>query len=170
MDDATRRITDGLEKAIQAEIEGHHFYKMAASSTTDEQGKEVFEALALEELDHARYLRAQYASLRETGKVDESVTLGERRDLAGGSPIFSDSLRKRAKEAHYEVTSLSVGSQLELSAVQFYKGEAQNAGDEKVSAFYLELADWEKGHYDALTRQLEELRDDYWDQGDFAPF
>ena len=170
MDDATRRITEGLQKAIEAEVEGHNFYKMAANSTEDEQGKAIFRQLANEEMQHARYLRAQRDALRETGKIDESVELGEATDLSGGSPIFSPALKARAKEAHYEVTALSVASQLELGAVQFYRAEAEAAGDEGVKGFYLELARWEQGHYDALTRQLDELRNDYWDAGDFAPF
>jgi DNA topoisomerase I len=170
MDEAARKVTEGLQKAIEAEIEGHHFYKMAASSTSDEQGKKVFEALAQEELEHAKFLRSQCASLRETGKVDETAKLGAKADLSGGSPIFSPALKQRIQEAHYEVTALSVGSQLELGAIQFYKAQADAAPDEKVKAFFLELADWESGHYDALTRQLEEMREDYWDAGDFAPF
>jgi rubrerythrin len=170
MDEATKRITDGLEKAIQAELEGHHFYRMAADSTADPQGKEVFLALAQEELEHARFLRTQHAALRDTGQVDASARLGASRDLAGGSPIFSPALKSRAKEAHYEVTALSVGSQLELGAVHFYRGEAEAAGEGPVRDFYLELATWEQGHYDALTRQLEDLREDYYDAGDFAPF
>jgi rubrerythrin len=170
MDESMNRVMEGLQKAIEAEVEGHHFYKMAASSTADEHGKEVFNVLAAEELDHARFLRAQLAALRETGSVDESVTLGPKKDLTGGSPIFSPALKARVKDAHYEVTALSVGSQLELGAVHFYKAEAEAAADEKVKAFYMQLADWESGHYAALTSQLADLRDDYWDAGDFAPF
>jgi rubrerythrin len=170
MDEATRRVTEGMRKAIEAEIEGHHFYKMAASSTKDAQGRAVFEQLAEEEMDHARFLRAQMVSLRETGHVDASVKLGDRADLSGGSPIFSPAIKQRVREAHYEVTALSVGSQLELGAIQHYKAQAEAATDEHVKAFYQDLADWETGHYVALTRQLEDLRDDYYDAGDFAPF
>ena len=38
MDAATERLTEGLKKAILAEYEGHHFYRMAASTTPDEKG------------------------------------------------------------------------------------------------------------------------------------
>ena len=33
-----------------------------------------------------------------------------------------------------------------------------------------ELAAWEKGHYDALTRQLDLLRGEAWDRDAFSPF
>lgn len=35
---------------------------------------------------------------------------------------------------------------------------------------YTELAEWESGHYEALTRQQEELKEDYWSAGGFSPF
>ncbi len=54
-------VIEAIEKAIQAEIEGHHFYRMAARTTDDAQGREVFETLAAEERQHADYLRASTA-------------------------------------------------------------------------------------------------------------
>jgi rubrerythrin len=170
MDAATERLTEGLKKAILAEYEGHHFYRMAASTTPDEKGRETFEMLAREEMEHVRFLRAQYKSFLETGKADETEKLGPRTDLIGGSPIFSSEIKSRVTEAHFEMTALSVGAQLEIGAVKFYQGEADASDDETVKRFYTELAEWEQGHYDALTRQLEELRGDYWSAGGFSPF
>ena len=50
MDPHTERVADGLKKAMQAEIEGQHFYQMAARSTPDARGREVFETLGLRKL------------------------------------------------------------------------------------------------------------------------
>lgn len=170
MDAAIKRMTDGLAKAVQAEIDGYHFYMMAARSTSDAMGREVFEALAEEEKDHQRFLKAQYKALMETGKPDSAVRLGKPTDLSGMSPIFSEQIKSRVRDAHYEMTALSIGMQLELSAIQFYKAEAEAATDPTVRAFYNELADWETGHYRALQRQQESLKEGYWSDGGFAPF
>ncbi len=170
MDAAMKSMTDGLKQAIEAEIDGYHFYMMAAQSTADPKGREVFETLAREEVDHQHFLRAQYRSLVETGRVDAKAKLGPRLALTGSSPIFTNELKNRTKAPNYEMSALSIGSQLEISAVNFYSTEADKASDPAVKAFYRELAEWEQGHYQALNRQLETLRGEHWDSSGFSPF
>jgi len=163
-------MAEGLLSAMRAEHEGHHFYRMAAQTTSDDKGQQIFERLAAEELDHFEFLRGQYRSVLETGKPDADLRLGPRSDLTGKSPIFSDRLRARLGEAHYEMTALAVGIQLELSAERFYSKAAAEAPDPGVAAFYRELAAWERGHYEALLAQQEDLKEDYWSASGFAPF
>ncbi len=170
MDDVAKRLSAGLKKAIQAEVEGYHFYMMAASNTPDPMGRSVFTTLAEDEKDHARFLQMQYDAVQATGKVDAMLKLGPPPSRGGSSPIFSDKIRDRLGEAHYEMTALSVGIQLELSAQQFYRHEAEAAVDPAVKGFYEELAQWESGHYHALLAQQEDLQDDYWGKGSFSPF
>jgi rubrerythrin len=170
MDKGAKRISEGLLKAIQLELDGQNFYRMAAKSTVDPKGREVFEGLAREEGEHQRFLKAQYKSVSETGVPSKEVRLGSPADLSGASPIFSDQIQNRLGEAHYEMSALSIGIQLELASIQFYKGEAKAVMDPTVQAFYSELAEWESGHYNALLRQQEMLKEDYWHAGDFYPF
>ena len=59
----TARVVAGLQRAMQAEVEGYYFYKMAAQSTSDPQGREVFEELADEGQQHFEFLRDQLAAL-----------------------------------------------------------------------------------------------------------
>ena len=168
--DEKKRVTDGLKQAIQAEIDGFHFYMMAARSTDDAKGREVFESLAQDEKEHVRFLSLQYDAFMEKGAPDPTVTLGKRAELQGTSPIFSDQFRQRISGAHFEMSALSIGIGLELSAVNFYKDQATQSNDEIVQKFYTELADWESGHYRALLQQQESLKDDYWAGGGFSPF
>jgi rubrerythrin len=170
MDPNTERVAAGLEKAMQAEIEGQHFYQMAAQNTPDARGREVFETLAREELEHYEFLKAQYQSLKQTGRVDAEAKLGEPLKLEGPHPIFSSEIRRRIGGAHYEMTALSIGIQLELSAVNFYRAEAEATSDPQVAAFHQRLAAWEKGHLSALQAQSEALKEDYWHESGFAPF
>jgi rubrerythrin len=169
MNDATKRMTDGLAKAMQAENEGRHFYLMAAQSTQDLQGRQTFERLADEELDHFNFLKAQHAALTKTGQVDDAVHLGPKQ-FTGEHPIFSAELKRRIGAAHYEMTALSIGAQLELAAVGFYRAEAEIATDPKIKAFYQQLVAWELGHLQALQRELDSLKEDYWHEGKFEPF
>jgi len=163
-------ILEGLKTAIQAEGDGHVFYLMAAKSTEDEKGKEIFLALAEEEQNHLAFLKAQYKALKETGTIDPNATLGPQHTLSGDSPIFSDNLKARIGDAHFEMTSLSVGVQLEKNAIAFYQEQADIAEDPQVKDFYKKLVDWERGHYEALLAQQEALKEDYWNESGFSPF
>ena len=170
MDESKTKLLEALEKAIRAEVEGHHFYKMAAQSTEDEKGRKVFQQLADDEVKHARFLQAQYDSVKNTGSVDLTVQLGEPTKFGGEHPIFSEKIKDRIKSAHYEMTALSIGAQLELNAVKFYRTEAEAASDPEVAKLLRELADWESVHYRALLGQQDALKQDYWTGGGFTPF
>jgi rubrerythrin len=170
MDGATQRVTDGLQHAIRTETDGYHFYTMAANAVQDPKGKEVFDRLAQDELSHLRFLNHQYRSFLDKGKPDEQAQLGPRTEWAGDNPIFSEKIHKRLDEAHFEMSALSIGIQLELSSQQFYRAEAEAAEDPAVKKFYTELAEWESGHYHALLKQQESLKEEYWTKGGFAPF
>jgi rubrerythrin len=169
---ARQRLAQGLEKAIEDEAYGHNFYLMAARSTEDARGREVFEQLAAEELDHQRYLARQRRAILESGELDPGARLGTRSSLQGSSPIFSEELRARIREAHFEMTALAVGIQLEQNAIAFYTKEAEAVTplDAGAGAFYRELAEWEAGHHQALLRQQEALRADFWGADGFSPF
>ena len=166
----SEQILAALKQAIQAEVEGHHFYLMAARTTSDPKGREIFERLAAEELEHMTHLRAQYQAVLESGAPDGSLSLGAPRTLRGDSPIFTEGLKARAGEAHFEMTALSVGVQLEMQAERFYRSQAGACGDAGLAAFWNELADWESGHYHALLTQQEYLKEDYWHENSFSPF
>ena len=170
MDQVTARMAEGLKQAIQSEGDGYHFYTLAAQNTADEQGRRVFEQLAREELDHLRFLRAHYTAILETGQLSPDAKLGPKADLSATSPIYSAAIRERLGEAHAEMSALSIGIQLEQSAARFYREMAEEAQDPQVAGFFNELADWESGHYHALLRQQDLLRDDYWSTGGFSPF
>ena len=170
MDDKRASVAEGLMKAIKAERYGHSFYLMAANSTEDPKGKEVFETLAREELNHMHYLRMHYDSILKTGKPSDRADLGSQADLSGKSPIFSEMLRSRVQDADFEMASLTIGIQLELDSMNYYRSQSEASGDPGLKKLYAELAEWESGHYQALLRQQEELKDDYWSDGGFAPF
>jgi rubrerythrin len=170
MDDAVKRVIDGLQQAVRTETDGYHFYTMAANAVQDPKGKEVFNRLAQDELSHLRFLNVQYKSFLDRGKADDKAKLGPQSQWGGENPIFSEKIHKRLDQAHFEMSALSIGIQLELGSEQFYRSEAQAAKDPAVKKFYTELADWESGHYHALLKQQESLKEEYWSKGGFAPF
>ena len=162
-------ILAGIKEAILAEQTGMQFYENASANTADPQGKTVFQALARDEEKHREFLRRQYANIIN-GTPVESLAVEAAFDLSGPTPIFSPALKKRIGEAHWEMTALSVGLQLEISSVEHYRRLAGEAGPGPVHDFFETLARWEETHADALRRQSKNLLDDYWSAGRFAPF
>ena len=164
------QLAEGLLKAIQAERDGQSFYNMASMTSQDPKAKEIFAQLALEELDHMNFLARHYESILKTGLPDSSVKLGSRAKLLGAWPIFSESIKSRLKDAHFEMSALSIGIQLELEAQKFYRQLAGYTSEATAKAFLEQLADWEAGHYQALLQQQESLKEDYWSENGFAAF
>jgi rubrerythrin len=163
-------LADALLTAMKAERDGNSFYMMAANSTGDPKGRMIFETLAKEELDHLQFLKEHYDSLISTGALSSTAKLHSRLDLAGPSPFFSEGFRARIKEAHYEMSALAIGAQLEHDAMAFYRAQSEGTSEPTAKAFFAELAAWETGHYQALLRQQDELKDDYWSEAGFAPY
>ncbi len=170
MQNDTKLLADALQKAAMAEREGHSFYMMAAQNSQDPKGKQIFETLAREEMDHLHFLKEHYDAVMTTGKLSATAHLGSRVDLGTSSPIFTEAIKLRIREAHFEMTALAVGIQLERDALAFYQHQALAAHDPEVRKLFTELAAWESGHYQALLKQQTELKTDYWSGAGFSPF
>lgn len=164
------KVINILFRAMQAETDGHLFYRSAAKNTEDPQGKEVFESLAKDELDHLHFLKAQHKSITESGEPDKDVKVGKPSGELKEIPVFSDEFKSRLSQAHNEMSALSIGIHLELAQMDFYKTQAKEAMEPTIKSFLSELAEWESSHYHRLIRQQEELKEDYWLKGGFYPF
>lgn len=164
-----QEILKALKSAMEAELIGHQFYKNAAQNTSDEQGKQVFQEMATEEMLHFNYLRRQYQSIFDTGSYDFSTKLVKEAAKQDDNPIFSQKMRKRIKDCHFEISALTIAMKLEMDSVRFYRHCAEQAATEEAKNFYLELAEWEQEHLQSLEQELEMLKEDYWEANHFVP-
>jgi rubrerythrin len=169
MANKNEEVLKGLKTAMEAELTGHTFYKHAAETISDPMGRKTFAAMAAEEMEHFNYLRHQYESVLEKGGYDFTKKLRKKDVTHVNSPIFSDDLKDRIKDAHFEVNALTIGTKLELDAIRFYGECAKNAEDEDARTFYNQLVEWERDHYEALNRQLEALKEEYFLANNFVP-
>lgn len=169
MTQTKEQLIAGLREAILTEQTGIQFYTVAARNTQDLKGREVFEQLARDEDEHQQWLRRQFGHLME-GRPFEEFRGKHHASLSGPSPIFSDELKSRIGEAHWEMTALSVGLALEHATVTRYRSLAQAADEPGVRRFFEELAAWEETHAEALRKQHNLLIESYWQSAHFAPF
>jgi rubrerythrin len=169
MNKQTEKVLDGLKTAMEAELTGHQFYKAASKNTKDPKGKETFSSMADEEMGHFNYLRHQYQSILKTGEYDFAKKLLKGPKKGGSNLIFSKEIRNRIKTSHFEVSALTIGMKLEMEAAGFYRKCAAKAGTPAAKKFYMELAEWEQGHYESFKNQLDLLKEDYFAANHFVP-
>ncbi len=72
-----QEILKVLKSAMEAELIGHQFYKNVDQNTSDEQGKQVFQEMAAEEMkcSISNYPRRQYQSIIDAGSYNFSTKL-----------------------------------------------------------------------------------------------
>jgi len=162
------KAIEGLKIALQTELNGIEFYRMAAEKTGDAKGKQVFQMLADDEIKHFKALQKQYASLLDNDEW-QHVELGKIPTYGGENPIFSPELKNRVGEMHFEVSALSIGALLESNSIDFYRKMKEKNDDPSAKALYGQLQHWEENHLEAITKQLEILKEDYWAEQRFSP-
>jgi len=161
-----------LKKAMQSERDGYHHYNRAAEMTKDQKAKEVFRGLANDELLHHRALEDILTEYQTRGSLPEIQPLSLPGNLPSKdfSPIFSENFKERLTDAHGEISAISIGMVLEQNAINFYGDLSQRAENSSLKTFFSNLADWEKIHLEALSLQMEFVRDEYWARSQFHPF
>ena len=131
-------------------------------ATVNTQGDKLVNTWLDQGLEEKRQVRVTTSGI-------ESRKLDKKAHKHSGSPIFSEEIKNRIKESHFEVSALSIGMKLELDAMNFYRSCAQKAQNEEVKQFFTELADWETDHYRAFEQQLEMLKEEYFQANNFIP-
>jgi len=158
-----------VRRAMEVERDGFQFYSLAADRSEDAGAQETFTRLAAEEKLHYEALQRHQRALLESGTWDAATVLGDAHAFEPSGEIFSEDFRRRLKGKHLEMSALSIGILLEKNAIEFYRHAAEDAADEHARSFFLELAEWEEGHYQMLLRYDEALKEEYWSENRFAP-
>jgi rubrerythrin len=160
---------NGLAIAMQTEIEGYEFYRLAAQKSKDAGAREMFRSLAKDEVEHYRLLKAQYDNIVRGGDFKALRKAGRSR-LKVKSPVFSKAFLSSRKNKHFEMSALSVGILLEQNAIEFFKKQHQQVKDAKAKKLFKELADWEGEHLRALLAQKRFLQREIFAAAHFEPF
>ena len=167
---ANEELLAGLKTALQTEMNGVEFYRLAAEKTGDPKGREVFKTLANDEAHHYIELKKHYEALLKTGKWLPKFDFGNPTDLSGASPIFSDDFKQRIKDRHFEMSALSIGALLETNSIDYYRQIKEKSGAPEIKKFFAELQQWEERHLDAIVRQIDLLKEEFWQNAHWAPY
>lgn len=164
------KILEILQKSYEIEINGYTFYTMTAEKSENPATKELFQKLAHDEIEHQNYLKGIAKNYKKEGIGAFNVNKKEHSMGDFASKIFTQRFVEQAKGATFEMGALSVGMTLETNAIAVFTEAQKNADSKEVKDFYAFLASWEKEHFDALKNFYDQLRNDFWGEGSFAPF
>lgn len=163
------KALEGLKIALQTELNGVVFYKVAAEKTEDTKGREVFRMLAEDETKHFNELKRQHDSLIGSARWVQPISLSQTSVFEVTNPIFSEEFKKHLKDRHFEMSALSIGALLETNSVDFYRKMKEEIDDAIAKDLFAQLQKWEESHLEAIVRQLDLLKEEYWAQAQFTP-
>lgn len=157
MSDSIKAHVQALQIALDTEKKGYRFYMMAAKSSKDPKGQEVFEHLAKDEVEHMGVIATMYESLTS----DEPwMTYEDAVEKYGKTPtekiIFPD-VPDEPQENFNDINALEEALDFEKKAVQFYSKQAQACEEERARAFYQSLIEIEEGHVQIIQAELDSL-------------
>ena len=156
MENEQAKTMEGLQLAIQMEVDGKTYYQKASKNSINKVGRELFEWLATEEDKHRKRFEQIYSSIKDTKawpKVDIAPA-GEDK-LAD---IFSRAMEDKsglAKATSDEQDAISHAMDMETKTYDFYNKQAENATYDTERLFYENIASEERGHYLALVDYRE---------------
>ena len=168
----TGAIARGLQQALQNEVDGREFYRMAAKSARRDGARQMFAFLMEEEEKHREAIVAQIARMAE-GKAPKPVRGAAQRKAIRKfrSPLYTDDFVAKGKNVEGEAAALSIGMTLEKRAIeQFIALRKKARGDAPAERLFDDLIAWEREHLDLLARQYDQLREMYWEESRFWPF
>jgi rubrerythrin len=154
-----------LKTAIINEMEGEHFYRLAAANNGDEQARQAFLYLAAEEGKHQRWLREMAGKLAagnplafNAGSLDETPHQN----------IF-DRFRPGTETGSLAVSAMHVGLLLEKASVDYYREAASLTSLAVTRQLYEKLTNWELAHLEYFEKAYDDLKKEWWQRQGFSP-
>jgi len=168
MTNPSAQILDILKTAYAIEVKGHTFYSTIARQSEKPAVRELFEKLADDEVKHQEFLKGVLKNYESRGT--EAFHVAEKLPDADaiGRRLFSEKFVAQAKGAEFEFGAVGVGITLETNAIAHFNAAARAATDAEVRHFYEVLAQWEQGHFQALSQLEETLREEFWSNSGFS--
>ncbi len=142
---------EALKLAIKGEKDSMDYYRKAASITSNERARKVFELLANEEVGHLKSF-FQYYKGGEFGDIESYMNTPP--DTA--NPTYK-ALLKAIGETTMERQALEIAMKEEKSVVDHYSVLAKDIVDPLVRAIFERVVKETQGHYDMIEDEYMRL-------------
>jgi rubrerythrin len=171
-----------LRVALATEWEGYAFYRTMAERTKSPLGKEMFNRLAEEEVEHVRVLE-QVSCAYSDGCVymDYDTALEyiecdvdldefdeEGATCAETAPIYKKGVESAGRLN--DLDALRIASENEEAAVNYYREAAETAPNEDAKSFFQRMVTIESGHQKLVAAEYDYYAANgfYFDQREFS--
>ncbi|MDI6601022.1 MAG: ferritin family protein [Thermoanaerobacteraceae bacterium] len=159
-----------LNFAMNMELEGQSFYGNYSKSVKNPKARDLFESLTKMEEAHYNYLKAQYDNLSNGKSIEEPEGGFESPELFNKRMEQQNIPTTSFETSTSDITLLRMAYLIEDDFMNFYKKAAENVDDLGVKNMFSGLAEWEKGHREALEKQYKEMFEANWYNMGFYPF
>lgn len=148
---------EALQFAIETEKKGYRFYRVAAESTSDPKGKEVFSQLARDEIEHMCVFTTLYTSLtNDEAWLTYEEALEKFGEARPDEEIFPDG-PVQGEEGFDDMKALQEALEFEKKAVSFYQAQAGKVTEDRARSFYEKLVEIEEGHVKIIQAEIDSL-------------
>lgn len=154
-------IVEILQRAIDIEIFGNHYYNKLTDKVKDKEGKALLTYLANAEEEHKERLDKmlnQYggqARKTEINSLIPSILMDE-----GVEIIFRDLINKNKLEKIDAIEATKLALNVEAKSIDFYAENAKKSPETDLKDLFTELTSIEKEHFDLLKENLRTLKDE----------
>jgi len=166
----TKSPTDVLKMAILLEKRGKAFYTQVAEQTKDEEVRQVFTFMAMEEQMHVEFLARQFSFYEKNKTFDVNDPMTSGGDESVINSILTDGMKSAISASGFEAAAISAAMDFETRAIEAYASRAAVATDPNEKEMFSWLAEWERGHHKVLHQMDEELKERIWNDNQFWPF
>lgn len=158
---AANHIISELNLAHSTEISGYFFYKFVAGMVADKKGKNVFNHLAEEEMEHIKVVKSIAESLEAgNGWMNYNEALKKGKPIsAAGLKIFpsENEMTERLKKNQTDLNAINISIEAEEKAVHFYGELLKKAKEPSEKMLLTRLLEMEKGHLKIVRWESESL-------------
>ena len=155
-------VKDAIKTAIQMEKDGYSFYQKAAAQTSSNMGREIFESIANDELQHLDVFEKMFKD--EIGKFEWDKLVNSSKKYAD-IQIFPKDLEtvEGADPDINEIDALRIAMDSEKEAIDYYSNIRENIDEDVVKKIIDEIIEQEKNHYKILEGEFNHINSTgYW--------
>jgi len=160
MEDEYKKTIEAVKFSIQMEIEGKNYYDNAASTGSNEAGRQLFEWLAEQEVKHKTRFEQIYTEI-SAGKEWPAIEFEP--DATGrAKTVFADAVKglgNKMAGGKSELDIVAGAIELEEKTHQYYLQRSKLTDNKIEKAFFESIADEENGHIIVLADYREYIID-----------
>jgi len=147
---------EALRRAVEVEKEEMGLYMEYARKTSDPTGKNIFISLARDEEGQIKILEEQIALLekRLPWKRYEQRSSEIQDYMSHMMPVEK---REKSTSGKDQLGMLRAALAREREAIDFFRTQARELGDENAKDMYRKLAAMDEAHYDMIQAQIDAI-------------